>query len=326
MEDLSPCTYFGDFFRHKWIAVGWLEASHPYPQGDVDQKLFEKLIALAAIAWQPLILPGFHNCSLCPEGSDLNPYLRTLHHRYYSVAMGCRNLWIPSVEEDGAIYVAPSLIVHYVLKHHYRPPPPFCEAVLRCPAMWSNQYFGALESRGIDEVVIPRYSIDSVGGERRELAQSEWDMRLQRFNECSEEGKLQCPHSSRCLSLLLSEEKPHTWTCAIPDNLNLLDCLLLLEVSAETAIESLIRNFPTLVTLSSPRFIDLLMQRAISGLPLRHAPVPPPAVPVRSGCCYFQLVQTGPNWEAIKRHREVGVYVPADIHIRTLQMMIVKQR
>lgn len=111
-----------------------------------------------------MIIPGFHNCSLCPDPDRVDPhehtagtlstpqdpktppsvsaYSRTLRYQHYWVTMGAMNLFIPG---NGVIYASPSLILHYILEHQYAPPLPFQEAVLNCPPMRSTKYFEEMD-------------------------------------------------------------------------------------------------------------------------------------------------------------------------------------
>jgi hypothetical protein len=61
----------------------------------------------------------------------------------HSTAARC--LFIPG---NGRIYVCPELIVHYMNAHGYAPPAEFCDAVLACPPMRSQQYFKELLANG----------------------------------------------------------------------------------------------------------------------------------------------------------------------------------
>ncbi len=68
--DLSRCTYFsaGDDEEPRLpplVAVGWLDAEHPFATGDPGRKLFEKLKALRDMKWEPFLFLGGHYCDLC---------------------------------------------------------------------------------------------------------------------------------------------------------------------------------------------------------------------------------------------------------------------
>jgi hypothetical protein len=47
------------------------------------------------------------------------------------------------------VYVAPSLVVHYIDAHQYAPPDAFQHAVTSCPPMRSMDYFKAIRKHGI---------------------------------------------------------------------------------------------------------------------------------------------------------------------------------
>jgi hypothetical protein len=138
-DDLTPCTYFGDETEGKLLAVGWLEGDQPYTRGAVSTALLDRLFELLAKPWNRSLFLGYHECSLC----DLARYRLT--HNGRTVSVGNQNLFVPG---DGLLYVAPSLIVHYILAHGYAPPHEFCDAVLRCPPMSSPEYFQAIAANG----------------------------------------------------------------------------------------------------------------------------------------------------------------------------------
>jgi hypothetical protein len=139
--DLTPCTYFryGPPITSKLLAVGWLEQGHNYSQAVVDGVVVDKLTQLLGSAWQPGGgYKGFHTCDFCPGAGRPSVFVR-----YPKVIqLGATNVFIPG---EGVIYVAPSLILHYIDDHNYAPPAAFCDAVLACPPMGSDDYFNALQ-------------------------------------------------------------------------------------------------------------------------------------------------------------------------------------
>lgn len=70
---------------------------------------------------------------------DPHPYKQPWGSNQISV--GAANLFIPA---SAQVYVAPSMILHYISRHRYRPPDAFCDAVLRCLGIGSRAYFEAL--------------------------------------------------------------------------------------------------------------------------------------------------------------------------------------
>jgi hypothetical protein len=125
IEDLHPLTDAPAQARQ--LAVGWLEQGRPHAMGQVAPEVVEALRALSVNAWAAAESLGVHFCSLCAPGP---------------AAVGRRELYIPGA---GCVYVAPELLVHYIVDHGYAPPQEFCAAVLACPAMGSPAYFAALE-------------------------------------------------------------------------------------------------------------------------------------------------------------------------------------
>jgi hypothetical protein len=64
--------------------------------------------------------------------------------------LGVVNLFVPG---RACVYVAPSLIAHYIQAHRYSPPKEFVEAVLRCPETHSEEYVHARRTLPLEEFV-----------------------------------------------------------------------------------------------------------------------------------------------------------------------------
>jgi hypothetical protein len=146
-EDLSPCLYFGEKFADKLVAVGWLDLGKNYRKGDIDKEVTNKLVELLVNPWQPFVAGGWHECPFC----RISTGPRRLEHKGSTIEMGANNLFIPS---NGFLYVAPSLIVHYIDAHEYSPPKAFCEVMLKCPSMRSIEYLRAIATNGPKEFVL----------------------------------------------------------------------------------------------------------------------------------------------------------------------------
>lgn len=107
-EDLKPCEYF-PFTSNKLLAVGWLNRNSRFETGKVSIDFFHRLCKLAKYAWQPLVSPGLHTCDLCQ----------------FEQPGFTSNIFIPY---NGAIYVAPEGIIHYISAQWYKPPEIFIKA------------------------------------------------------------------------------------------------------------------------------------------------------------------------------------------------------
>jgi hypothetical protein len=120
-------TYASVRSQVRALAVGWLDPSHPYPVGNVDDEflghLFEACRTHAVARTR-----GWYRCPFCRSEAGVEPPAPT------TVARGGEFLPVGDAEirvvtKDGTWLVAPTLVLHYVLEHAYRPPPEFVEAV-----------------------------------------------------------------------------------------------------------------------------------------------------------------------------------------------------
>ena len=108
----------------------------------MSRDFFESLARLFANAWQPIAVAGRHGCEFCV----LTGGPAEIRVGDVSVLLGAANIFVPSHE---GVYVAPSLVLHYMDAHEYAPPESFQRAVRECPPMRSMQYLKALRDRGI---------------------------------------------------------------------------------------------------------------------------------------------------------------------------------
>jgi len=140
-DDLGPIDYLPVHDDAPLRAVGWLDAEHSFETGSVSAGDFERLCELLVSPWQPFTAAGTHECELCAHTRGPS-VLRFADHE---VRLGVSNLFLPAGD---VLYVAPSLIVHYIDAHHYRPPDAFLAAVRECPPMKSTAYKRALLATG----------------------------------------------------------------------------------------------------------------------------------------------------------------------------------
>lgn len=128
-RDLSPYTYHRelegiestDYSKH--VSVGWLDSKFTFPTGDAPPDFLEKLFLLCL---KPLAeTRGFHSCNLCKNPNYL---AQTIAERNGVVCyLGNGEVHVASFDR---VYVAPTLIYHYVSAHLYLPPGEFIDAVL----------------------------------------------------------------------------------------------------------------------------------------------------------------------------------------------------
>ncbi|MDX3592781.1 hypothetical protein PV749_16820 [Streptomyces sp. ID03-2B] len=119
--DLSPYSY--DESPRAMLNVGWLHPQHGYATGVVDERVVQALVILSSAYENQM--RGFHRCEFCD----------TDRVSVSGGPNGDTRVWLGSAEirvtgEDGTIYAAPNLVIHYITAHRYRPPEGFCRAAV----------------------------------------------------------------------------------------------------------------------------------------------------------------------------------------------------
>ena len=112
-------------------AVGWLSGKRPYPTGGVAPAFVEALRSHLISPWEPFHINGLHECDLCGwwRRSTRGPVRES------------RNLYVPTRE---CVYIAPAMVLHYVIGHSYRPPDEFIEAIQHCPQQETPEYMALI--------------------------------------------------------------------------------------------------------------------------------------------------------------------------------------
>ena len=149
-------------------AVGWLERGFDFPRGPLETEDLRLLESSVANLWEPFHFMGYHDCSLCTDPS-VQTVIRVGSRECF---LGASNLWVPG---DGQIFVAPSLIFHYVVEHRYRPPDVFLSALRKCPTPGSPEFLQRIVDLGPPEFLI--YT-DQVLSRVTSLLQSAADRRV----------------------------------------------------------------------------------------------------------------------------------------------------
>lgn len=119
---------------HGTACIGWLEAGCPYVTASepVDAKFVAALRSLT-LRWSVNKARGNHVCSLCSEPRDT--FLENGDGR--RTLLGDAELWIPA-EDGSVVFVAPNLVLHYVVEHRYSPPCKFILAVLHAEEAYEH--------------------------------------------------------------------------------------------------------------------------------------------------------------------------------------------
>ncbi|MEM7555216.1 MAG: hypothetical protein AAF378_14160 [Cyanobacteria bacterium P01_A01_bin.84] len=128
-------TYYPDLSKYKYLHsrvdintdmknVGWLDYKYDYQKGSVPNEVVHHLIALAKSPQN--LTRGFHRCNLCESKTDeFRKDTITLQDPFGGKSNGEIHIFTPK-----NTFVAPVLIVHYIIEHRYCPPQEFIDAVV----------------------------------------------------------------------------------------------------------------------------------------------------------------------------------------------------
>ncbi len=106
--DLTPYQYVPHVRPDEnRVNIGWLDADHPF---SVSEPSLDFLRALLKLVQHPVrISRGLHSCPFCGDAEGTGEI---------------------EVLGSAVIYAAPTLIIHYVDAHQYRPPDEFVTAAI----------------------------------------------------------------------------------------------------------------------------------------------------------------------------------------------------
>ncbi|HZU28636.1 MAG TPA: type VI secretion system baseplate subunit TssK [Bryobacteraceae bacterium] len=128
---------------------------------------------------------------------------------------------------------------------------------------------------------------------------------------------------SRCIVVPLVLTEKSIWSAEIKEEQYFKKTQFMLSVSAQMGVDDVVKQAPKLMKVSPPAEIHRLIRNALPGVTLRHAPVPPAAVPVRLDRQYFTLNQSGILWDGIVKSQQLSVFVPDEIARPEMELLIV---
>lgn len=140
--DLSRYEYHrGMFDRPRTLNVGWLAREHSFDVAPPRDELLDAIWRYCKVSVAQM--RGIHNCELCP-----GEYVESAEYKGEKLLLATSEFRV--FDDNGDIYAAPTLIFHYVQRHHYRPPQAFVAALLRGPAPPEPAYFARLQQLGLE--------------------------------------------------------------------------------------------------------------------------------------------------------------------------------
>ncbi|KAF0863508.1 hypothetical protein [Pseudomonas sp. LD120] len=126
-KDLSDYSYYLSGGLPSVKNVGWIDSRHYFERGDVPKAVVDKLHQLIAgsAVFDAHVnkIRGIHPCNLCGER---NIEVSVGSKKIY---IGSSEIWVPYACADG-YFASPTMIVHYIEVHGYKPPDEFIEALM----------------------------------------------------------------------------------------------------------------------------------------------------------------------------------------------------
>jgi type VI secretion system protein ImpJ len=131
---------------------------------------------------------------------------------------------------------------------------------------------------------------------------------------------------SGCIAISLDRASDSIYHGEIKDERCVGPSRWILEVCANLGEADLIDRVPRLVKFCSAKFVTELVKRLLPGMVLGHLPVPPSEIETRVDCQYFVVSRFGPCWEHIVQSRQVGVYIPSEIPLIAIRLLVLLNR
>ena len=127
---------------------------------------------------------------------------------------------------------------------------------------------------------------------------------------------------SNFVSLPLKQVSPNIYATSIDKDEYLRGTRMYLAISADASQADIIGRAPSLVKICSGDHIELLVQRALAGVPLIYSVSPPSAIPLKLNYQYFSLSQSGGPWETVVRARNLAAYVPGEFPNPQVELIV----
>lgn len=127
---------------------------------------------------------------------------------------------------------------------------------------------------------------------------------------------------SNFVALPLKLVQPYVYATAIEEDKYLVGTKMYLAVNSTLNESELAKKVTQLVKISSGTQLEQLVHSALPGISLTHMAKPPGSIPVKLNYQYFSLNQSGRDWEAVGKARNLAAYVPGDIPAPQLELVI----
>ena len=91
------------------------------------------------------------------------------------------------------------------------------------------------------------------------------------------------------------------------------------------ALDDIRGRFPSMAKIGAVERMRQIVDSALPGVPLRHAPTPPPQIRVIPGYVYFELDRGAQDWRDFASATALGLHVAGDWPDLRLELWCVKR-
>ena len=127
------------------------------------------------------------------------------------------------------------------------------------------------------------------------------------------------------LQLPLEQAGPGAYLSRITDRTLYQHGYFYLAVKAGVALDDIRGRFPSMAKVGAMERMRQIVDSALPGVPLRHAPTPPPQIRVIPGYVYFELDRGAADWRDFARATALGLHVAGDWPDLRLELWCVKR-
>jgi type VI secretion system protein ImpJ len=127
------------------------------------------------------------------------------------------------------------------------------------------------------------------------------------------------------VQLALQQAGPGAYLSPITDRLLYQHGFFYLAVKAGASLDEIRGRFPSLAKIGAVERMRQIVDNALPGVPLRHAPTPPPQLRVLPGYVYFELDRGSPDWRDFAQATALGLHIAGDWPDLKLELWCIKR-
>ncbi|MGC1304891.1 MAG: type VI secretion system baseplate subunit TssK [Caulobacteraceae bacterium] len=139
------------------------------------------------------------------------------------------------------------------------------------------------------------------------------------------QAALSAVYDRSAIQLPLQQAGPGAYTSRITDPGLYQHGYFYLAVSARMALDDVRARFPSVAKIGAVQKMRQIVDSALTGVPLRHTPTPPPQIRAIPGFVYFELDRSAPDWADFSTATALGLHLAGDWPELRLELWCVKK-